>query len=156
MTDTALIENGIVSQVWRDTTTQMLEAEGVAGTLVEFEPPTSVVCGMLWNGSALSVSTPAPTEADYSNAIQSYVDQVAQSKQYTDGNSCATYALLAESPQGTLWKEEALAFVAWRANVWAYAFQQFALVQSGQRSQPTVAQILAEVEAIAITWPSAA
>ncbi|CAA2141614.1 hypothetical protein [Hyphomicrobium sp. ghe19] len=53
--DTALIAGGVVTQVWRDTAKDTLE--GVEGTLVEFAP-NEVVCGMLWNGSQLSVPTP--------------------------------------------------------------------------------------------------
>jgi hypothetical protein len=99
---------------------------------------------------------PVPTADDYASAIQAMIDGTAQAKQYTDGNSCATYAL-ADSPPGTNWKNEALAFLEWRGNVWAYAFQQMALVQSGQRAQPSVADMVAEIEtAFPMTWPMSA
>ncbi|SDJ19164.1 Putative peptidoglycan binding domain-containing protein [Agrobacterium fabrum] len=41
------------------------------------------------------------------------------------------------------------AFVAWRDNVWVYAYRQLAKVQGGQRSQPTIEQFLAEIAPIA-------
>ncbi|BBF92351.1 DUF4376 domain-containing protein [Blastochloris tepida] len=49
--DTALVADGVVVQVWRDTPRASLD---VAGTLVEFAAGQAV-CGMLWDGTALSL-----------------------------------------------------------------------------------------------------
>jgi hypothetical protein len=93
---------------------------------------------------------PKPSEDDYTEAIQSLIDGTAQSKQYTDGNSCATYAL-ADSPPGTNWKAEAQAFIAWRGAVWAQAFATLADVRAGTIPRPTIADLIAGLPVIA--WP---
>lgn len=64
MTDVALIKSGTIAQVWRDTTEQALSAEGVTGDLVEFSPGEAV-CGMVWDGTALTFpAAPIPTIFD--------------------------------------------------------------------------------------------
>ncbi|WLR98758.1 hypothetical protein [Shinella sumterensis] len=93
---------------------------------------------------------PAPTIHDYETAIQAVVDATAKEKLFRDGVTLASYTA-STNPQ---WAAEALAFVAWRDGVWAYAYSELAKVQSGQRQQPTVEEFLAEVEPI--EWPSSA
>ena len=90
---------------------------------------------------------PAPTVSDYENAIQAHVDDAARSKLFRDGVTLASY-VSSSIPQ---WAAEAQAFVAWRDQVWAYAYQELARVQGGQREQPTVAEIIAELPLI--SWP---
>lgn len=58
--DSALIVDGIVIQVWRDTASADLPAQ--VGEVVEFEAG-QVVCGQLWNGSELSLPSPPPPTA---------------------------------------------------------------------------------------------
>lgn len=95
---------------------------------------------------------PTPVEGDYSTAVEAYIDQQAQAKNYADGNSCVSYV---GDTVNTQWAAEAAVFKAWRSQIWVYVFQQLALVQSGSRTpQPSVAQILTEVGAIPLTWPS--
>lgn len=53
MTDTALIIEGVVAQVWRSTPMDELQAPEV-GVLLQFGAG-QVVCGMLWDGEALSL-----------------------------------------------------------------------------------------------------
>lgn len=74
--DVALIKSGAVAQVWRDAEIQNEPpAEGEAwtglnpddypdGTLVAFDAAEHVVCGMAWDGEALSVPVPVPTADD--------------------------------------------------------------------------------------------
>lgn len=72
--DTGLIVGGKVVQVWRDTAAATLPAPG-AGTLVEFNPG-AVVCGMAWDGTALSIPTPVLTKpqlVSYANIKQAAV-----------------------------------------------------------------------------------
>ena len=88
-----------------------------------------------------------PTESDYSKAIQTHIDNTAASRQYADGVSMASYA---ESTVPA-WKAEATAFISWRDSVWSYAYAQLALVQSAQRSQPSVAALISELPVVA--WP---
>ncbi|EHJ97701.1 hypothetical protein [Agrobacterium tumefaciens] len=88
-----------------------------------------------------------PTITDYENAIQNLVDGTARERQFRDGVTLASYIGSTRSK----WAAEAHAFVAWRDNVWFYAYSELAKVQDGQRSQPTVGEFLAEISPIA--WP---
>ncbi len=101
------------------------------------------------NGEVVAVETdqPAPTINDYENAIQSLVDNTAREKQFRDGVTLASYTA-STKPN---WAAEAQAFVAWRDNVWSYAYGELAKVQSGQREQPTVNEFLAEIAPIVWT-----
>lgn len=92
----------------------------------------------------------APTQADYARVIQAHLDTTAQSKLYSDAVSCAAY-VSSSVPQ---WAAEATAFVLWRDNVWAYAYNQLAAVTAGTRTQPTVSELVAELPSI--VWPEAA
>lgn len=86
---------------------------------------------------------------DYENAIQNLVDQTARDKQFRDGVTLASYTA-STKPN---WAAEAQAFIAWRDNVWSYAYVELAKVQAGQREQPTVDEFLAEIAPI--VWPVA-
>jgi hypothetical protein len=90
---------------------------------------------------------PPATQEDYEAAIQSHVDATARKKLFRDGVTMASY-VTSTNPQ---WGAEAGAFVAWRDLVWAYAYEAWALVQAGKRSQPSVVELLEELPAI--EWP---
>ncbi|NTA58415.1 hypothetical protein G6L32_07170 [Agrobacterium tumefaciens] len=92
---------------------------------------------------------PVPTITDYENGIQDLVDSTARERQFRDGVTLASYIGSTKSK----WAAEAQAFVAWRDNVWFYAYGELAKVQAGQRPQPTVEQFLAEIAPI--SWPVA-
>ncbi|MGV2136948.1 hypothetical protein ACQZ45_03120 [Agrobacterium sp. 16-2014-1-2a] len=92
---------------------------------------------------------PSPVVTDYENAIQDLVDSTARERQFRDGVTLASYTA-STKPK---WAAEAQAFVAWRDNVWFYAYGELAKVQAGQRPQPTVEQFLGEIAPIA--WPVA-
>ena len=94
-------------------------------------------------------STVPATILDYENAIQNLVDNTARERQFRDGVTLASYIGSTKSK----WAAEANAFVAWRDNVWTYAYGEFANVRAGQRQQPTVEQFLGEIARIA--WPVA-
>lgn len=94
-------------------------------------------------------SAAPPTITDYENAIQDMVDNTAREKQFRDGVTLASYTASTKPD----WAAEAQAFVAWRDNVWFYAYGELEKVQAGQREQPTVEQFLAEIAPIA--WPVA-
>ncbi|QIB36892.1 hypothetical protein G3A56_01840 [Rhizobium oryzihabitans] len=96
-----------------------------------------------------SIPPTVPTITDYENAIQNLVDETAREKQFRDGVTLASY-IGSTKPK---WAAEAQAFVAWRDNVWFYAYGELAKVQAGQRPQPTVEQFLGEIAPIA--WPVA-
>ncbi|KAA3504351.1 hypothetical protein DXM27_03685 [Rhizobium rhizogenes] len=98
-------------------------------------------------GIQASPAPPAPTISDYENAIQNLVDSTARERQFRDGVTLASYTT-STKPK---WAAEAQAFVAWRDNVWFYAYGELAKVQAGERPQPTVPQFLSEIAPIA--WP---
>lgn len=93
------------------------------------------------------VAPTSPTVSDYEEAIQAHVDEAARSKLFRDGVTLASYTT-STNPQ---WASEAQAFVAWRDAVWAYAYQELARVQGGERTQPSIAEIVAELPLI--SWP---
>jgi hypothetical protein len=95
------------------------------------------------------VPEPAPpaTIQDYENAIQSMVDEAARSRRYADGKSMDGYV----TSTVPAWASEAQAFVAWRDNVWQYAYSELAKVQTKKRKQPSVQDFLQELPAI--VWP---
>lgn len=106
------------------------------------------------NGGIVEIDPPAPPETsptitDYENAIKNLVDETAREKQFRDGVTLASY-IGSTIPK---WAAEAQAFVAWRDNVWSYAYGELVKVQAGQREQPTVEQFLTEITPIA--WPVA-
>lgn len=95
-----------------------------------------------------AIPAPSPTITDYENAIQNLVDSTARERQFADGVSLASY-VASTKPK---WAAEAQAFVAWRDNVWTYAYSEFAKVQAGSRPQPSVEQFLSEI--VRIAWPA--
>lgn len=97
--------------------------------------------------TSVLVSEAGPTITDYENAIQNLVDSTARERQFRDGVTLASY-IGSTKPK---WAAEAQAFVAWRDNVWHYAYGELAKVQAGQRQRPTVDQFLTEIAPIA--WP---
>lgn len=92
---------------------------------------------------------PLPVYAidDYRKAAQAHIDAVAGTRNYDSGASMAGYV----SSSVPSWADEAAAFVAWRDAVWVYIFAQLEAVLQGQRSQPTPAELVAEIPAI--EWP---
>jgi hypothetical protein len=66
--------------------------------------------------------TPGPPEpvttAQVEAALQAHVDATARAHGYRSGDACASYA----ASTNAAWQAEALAFVAWRDQVWAAAF----------------------------------
>ncbi len=95
---------------------------------------------------------PVPASAagilyEYRRALQVLVDGTAQARGYDSGVTCASY-LGSTIPS---WAAEAVAFVAWRDAVWAHAYAELDKVTTGQRPQPTVAELIAELPVM--TWP---
>ena len=94
------------------------------------------------------LTLPAPTQADYSQAIQAHIDGVARSRNYADGVVLASYTV-STIPA---WAAEAQVFAAWRDAVWAYAYGELAKVMAGERAQPTIGVLIAELPAM--VWPA--
>lgn len=88
-----------------------------------------------------------PDLAEYRFAIQTHIDATARARSYDSGVTCVSY-IGSTTPA---WAAEAAAFAAWRDAVWAYAYGVMDRVQTGQREQPPVAALLAELPEI--RWP---
>jgi hypothetical protein len=84
----------------------------------------------------------------FQGAVEAHVEATAAERGYSSGASCAGY-LNSTIPA---WAAEATAFISWRDSVWAHVFAQLALVESGQRPEPTVAALVAELPPI--VWPA--
>lgn len=89
-----------------------------------------------------------PQVADYQAAIQGMIDETARSKLFNDGVTMASYVASTVEP----WAAQALAFVAWRDNVWKYAYSELSKVEAGEREKPSVSEFLLELPEI--VWPS--
>jgi hypothetical protein len=89
---------------------------------------------------------PAPTEVDYAAAILSMLDAAARQRGYDDIQSAVSYR---DDPNATF-AQEGQAYFAWRSAVWTYAYAELDKVQSGARAQPSVADFLTELPALAL------
>lgn len=88
---------------------------------------------------------PAEVSKLYENAVQAKLDGAAIAARY---DSIATAVSYAEEPAVAKFQNDGIAFRAWRSKVWAYAYEQLALVLSGGREQPTVEAFLLELPAL--------
>lgn len=85
----------------------------------------------------------------YRNAVQAFIDSHASERQYDSGATLASY-VNSTIPE---WAAEAQTFVIWRDQVWAYALGELDKVKTGQREQPSVEELLAELPSF--IWPDA-
>lgn len=81
----------------------------------------------------------------YEQAVQERLDSAAIAARY---DSIATAVSYAEEPAVPKFQNDGKAFRAWRSKVWAYAYEQLALVLAGEREQPTVESFLLELPAL--------
>lgn len=140
----------------------ILDATGLVVNVIVmgdgWAPPEGFTIGALggeigdtWNGASyikrLPEPSPTPPADDYATAIQSHVDTIARTRGYGDGYGLASY-IASTIPA---WASEAQTFVAWRDAVWVHAYTELAKVQGGQRSQPTISEMIAELPSI--QWP---
>jgi len=87
----------------------------------------------------------AETMAAFEQAVQGKLNGAAISARY---DSIATAVSYAEEPAVPKFQNDGIAFRAWRSKVWAYAYEQLALVLAGEREQPTVDDFLLELPAL--------
>lgn len=104
---------------------------GKFGTIAEYVAPAK---------------TPAQIIEGFKAAIQSTLDEAARAKGYDDIVSACSYA-----GYENVFQAEAIAFGVWRANVWAYGYQELDKVIAGTRPVPTIAEIIAELPALVLT-----
>lgn len=93
------------------------------------------------------VSSP-PTEDDYAKAIQQHMNGKAAERRYDSIQTAVTY----RDDPNPQFAAEGQALFDWRSEVWTYATAELEKVRTGQRSQPTVAEFLAELPKF--TWPA--
>lgn len=72
--------------------------------------------------------------------VQAYLDSQAQEKGYDSILSACSYA-----SYSNIFQQEAISFLEWRSNVWAYAYQVIDDIKSETRTIPTIEQLLAEL-----------
>lgn len=89
----------------------------------------------------------AATIGAFEGAIQAFVDAKPRERAFRDGVTLASY-IASTIP---VWAAQAQAFVAWRDQVWLYAYGELAKVTAGERAQPTIEDFLAELPAL--IWP---
>ncbi len=100
-----------------------------------------------WNGDLPTAEDPPALSFEqevvvFKTAIQAHMDAAAKASGYDDIKTAVTYA---EEPSVAKFQAEGQAFRAWRSLVWAYGYEQLALVASGGRTKPTVAELVAEL-----------
>lgn len=100
----------------------------------------NIVQDPAWIDSDIKVM---PTMRDYRDAIEKYLNEEAQKRHY---DSIITAALRAGYPGP--FHVEGVKFATWMDACWAKSFEIQALVLAGQRAQPTVAELLAEMPAL--------
>lgn len=81
-------------------------------------------------------------------SAQVVIDKTAQVKSYSDGVSCASYAV-STNPQ---WKVEAIAFIAWRDSVWDYLYALLAKISTGSDPIPQLQEVIDGIPPI--VWPN--
>lgn len=94
-----------------------------------------------------AIEAQAALKASFQSAIQAHVDVAAVAKLYNDGNALAGYV----ASTNAQWAAEAQAFVAWRDDVWIYAYAELDKVMAGEREIPAIEDFIAEFPAI--EWP---
>jgi len=109
-----------------------------------------------WDGSVFTkpappVLTPAEYEARaielFSAAVQDHLDNEAKAHVYDGILSLCSYAF---SPSDKF-ANEGQAGVNWRDACWSHTYQVLADVKAGDRTEPTVQELIAELPAM--VWP---
>lgn len=108
--------------------------------------------GDLWDGHNFTTPDEQPDplaiQADGAVAVQRYLDEAAQAHGYDNIVSLCTYA----SSKNPKWAAEGQYGCDLRDACWSKAQQIQDAVMAGERALPSVAQVLAELPAIA--WPA--
>lgn len=105
-----------------------------------------VVSGDVISKPVVPEKTLDEIKSEFQNIISSKLNSVASEKSYESTLSCASYA----SSSNLTWKAEADAFIAWRDDVWEYAYAALNAVNQGG-AIPTVEEFTAGIPAM--VWP---
>lgn len=91
---------------------------------------------------------PAPTPDEiirgYEDAVQAYLDQTAQSRDYDNTYTCLSYL----SSTDEIWNRESHAFNAWRDQVWRKCHEILNAVMFGELEMPTVEELIQQLPVI--------
>ena len=90
----------------------------------------------------LSYVEPLPTEADYSAAIQSSLDELAKAEGFDSIHTAVSYA---DEPSVKSFQDHGIMFREKRSLVWAASYEIMAEVKAGSRAMPTIDELLAEL-----------
>lgn len=77
----------------------------------------------------------------YSETLQSHIDSKAAEKQYNNGFACASYA----NSTNQNWKNEALAFIAWRDSCWSYLIDTQTQIENEEIEPPSIQDFIANI-----------
>lgn len=101
------------------------------------------------NGKPVLQDPPPPTAEQIMSRlvsrVQFWLDEQARALGYDDIKSAVTYA---EEPAVPKFQQEGQALRRLRSLVWARCYEILNAVQAGQRSIPTEAELIAELEAL--------
>lgn len=102
----------------------------------------------LWYLQGYAPAKPEPTAEEilrtYENAVQAYLDETAQSRDYDNTYTCLSYL----SSTDPIWHREANAFNAWRDQVWRKCHEIMNAALSGEVAPPTVEELIAQLPTI--------
>src|ERR1700756_5169251 len=114
----------------------------------EFINPMSCEIGDYWDGASFAAHAPqpfvTPTEIQYIQAIQAWMDGVAQSQKFLSMDSAVTFA---DEPASPSLQAKGQKLRAWRSQCWDYAHNVELQASSGKRAWPTLDGIIAELPA---------
>ena len=94
---------------------------------------------------AIEINT---TTINVTPLAENVIDNTARSKGYGDGVSCSSYA----TSTNVIWKNEAIAFIAWRDSVWDYLYALLARISDGRNPIPSVLEIIDGIPPM--VWPN--
>ena len=89
----------------------------------------------------------APSQEDYTAAIQAHLDTTAQERNYDSAQVAASYV----NSTVAAWQAEAEAIISWRDAVWSYAYAELDKITTGEREPPSVDELVAELPVM--VWP---
>ena len=113
------------------------------------KPHTIADFGPYPTGRSTTPPTPTPEEqlATFTNAIQTYLDDFARTRNYDGIMSAATYAI-SVVPK---FKAEGLYAAEARDTTWAKGYEIMGAVMDGERAMPTWEEVEAELPVL--VWP---
>lgn len=88
--------------------------------------------------------TPEEIVKGYEDAVQAYLDQTAQSRDYDNTYTCLSYL----SSTDEIWRRESNAFNAWRDRVWRKCHEILNAVKAGMIQPPTVEELITQLPVI--------